>query len=256
MLIKIKYCIVASLIALITSCSKVPNDILSEKKMQEVLTDIYIAEGIISYEVETYNNDSIKQVVFNSVFKKHGVTQAVYDSSMVWYARNLDLFLKIYDRAKIDIDHRIADLGDIHAVVAPASNKDSVDIWPRRTTLNLKPNALFNGVTFDIKPERNYSSGSFFVLGMDVWGISSDSNNHPEIRISVNQGDTIITINEKILNDGYHETILRSVPTKQVRQVYGYIRLDNTDTTYHKIYIDNLNLMKYNYNSEAFQPRN
>jgi len=224
--------------------------------MQEVLTDIYIAEGMISYEVETYNNDSINQVIFKSVFKKHGITQADYDSSMVWYARHLDMFLKIYDRAKTDVDRRIADLGDIHAAVAPVSNRDSINIWPRRTNLNLKSNALFNGVTFDIKPDRNYSSGSFFVLGMDVWGISGDSNNHPEIRISINQGDTIITINEKILNDGYHETILRSVPTKQVRQVYGYIRLDNSDTTYHKIYLNNLNLMKYNYNSDVFQPRN
>ncbi|MDO4755780.1 MAG: DUF4296 domain-containing protein, partial [Parabacteroides sp.] len=111
----------------------------------------------------------------------------------------------------------------------------------------MEPQSIFNGVTFDIKPETNYSSGSSFVLGMQVWGITADMKYKPEIRISAVQGDTIVTVNDQILRDGYHETILKTIATRQIKRVYGYIWMNNADSSYSKIYLDSLNLMKYNY---------
>lgn len=234
---------------LLTTCSKVPDHILSEKKMQEVITDMHLTEAIISSDYQKYNNDSIKKVLFHSVFAKHGITQADYDSSLVWYGRNLEIYLQVYDRAKIDIENRIKDMGDVQAKAAPSSNQDSINIWPRRTSVILTPKALFNGVVFDVSPDMNYSSGSSFVLGMKVWGIREGSRYYPEVRISAHQIDTIITTNQTIKQDGYHEIVLKSLPTQRVKQVYGYIRLDNADSTYYKIYLDSINLMKYNYRS-------
>lgn len=234
---------------LLTTCSKVPDHILSEKKMQEVITDMLLTESIISADYQKYANDSIKKVLFQSVFAKHGITQADYDSSLVWYGRNLEIYLQVYDRAKIDIENRIKDMGDVQAKAAPSSNQDSINIWPRRTSMALTPKALFNGVVFDILPDMSYSSGSSFVLGMKVWGLRKDSHYYPEVRISAHQVDTIITVNQVIKKDGYHEIVLKSLPTRRVKQVYGYIRLDNTDSTYNKVYLDSINLMKYNYRS-------
>lgn len=247
--IKYKYSIAFLVLFLLTTCSKVPDHILSEKKMQDVMTDMHLAEAIISSDYRKYDNDSIKKVLYKSVFAKYEITQAAYDSSLVWYARNLDIYLKVYDRAKIEIENKIKDLGDVQAKAAPSSNQDSIDVWPRRTSLELTPKALFNGVVFDISPDVSYSSGSSFVLGMKVWGLKKGSRNYPEVRISADQGDTIITVNQTIKKDGYQEITLKSLATKQVKQVYGYIRLDNSDSTYYKVYLDSINLMKYNYGS-------
>lgn len=255
MLIKSRYTILLFVLVFLTTCSKVPEHILSEKKMQEVITDMHIAEGIIASDYTRYNNDSIKKVLYKSVFSKHNITQADYDSSLIWYAKNLDIYLQVYDRARVDLEQRIKDLGDVQAKASPSSNQDSIDIWPRRTTLELTPKALFNGVVFDISPDVNYSSGSSFVLGMKVWGISKGMKHYPEVRMSIDQGDTIIATNKKVDSDGYKELIIKSLPTKQVKRVYGSIRLDNTDTTYFKIYVDSLNLMKYNYGSGITEPQ-
>ena len=249
MSIKYRYSIAFLVLFLLTTCSKVPDHILSEKKMQEVVIDMHLAEAIISSDYQKYNNDSIKKVLFQSVFAKHQITQAEYDSALVWYARNLDIYLQVYDRAKLDVEQQIKDLGDVQAKAAPSSNQDSIDIWPRRSSAELNPKALFNGIVFDIEPDASYSSGSSFVLGMKVWGLKKNSNYYPEVRISAHQGDTIITTNQKLTKDGYNEVILKSLPTRQVRRVYGYIRLDNADSTYYKVYLDSLNLMKYNYGS-------
>ena len=61
----------------------------------------------------------------------------------------------------------------VQADAAPVSNRDSVDIWPRRSYLSCLLPLYLNGVTFDIRPETNYSSGSSFVLGMRVWGLNN-----------------------------------------------------------------------------------
>ena len=49
------------------------------------------------------------------------------------------------------------------------------------------------------------------------------------------------------MRDGYLEARLRTLATKHIKRVYGFIRLDNADANYGTIYVDSLNLMKYNY---------
>lgn len=241
------YSVISLSVVCLSGCSKTPPGILSEKQMQAVLTDMQIAEAMIGVDYKSYQDSGYKEALYESVFRKHKITQAVYDSSLVWYGRNLDVYMKVYDRVKVDLEQQIKDLGDVQASAAPNSRQDSVDIWPRRSMLILKPRVPFNGVTFDIKPQSNYSSGSTFVLGMHVSGMTEHMSHQPEIRISAVQGDTIITVNDRILQDGYHETVLQTLPTHQVRRVYGYIRLDNSDTSYFQVALDSLHLMRYNY---------
>lgn len=241
---------VALLVAtLLFSCSKVPSGILTEKEMKDVLIDMQLAEAVISTNYKEYGTDAQKEALYQSVFRKHNIEQAVYDSSLVWYGRNLDVYMQVYDLVLAELNERQKALGDVQASAAPVSKQDSVDIWPRLTYLTFEPNALFNGVTIDIKPETNYPSGSIFVLGMRVWGLNNGMKNRPEIRLSANQGDTTIIVNDTIFKDGYHETILRTLATKQVKSVFGFIRMDGKDdsTSYFKVYVDSLNLMRYNY---------
>ncbi len=236
---------------LLAACSKVPDGILSEKEMQTVLTDMLLAEAMVNVDHNTYKSDTMRLALYESVFRKHDISREVYDSSLVWYGRNLDIYMKVYNRVLADLDKRINNLGDVQADAAPVSNRDSVDIWPRRPYLALSPSAVFNGVIFDIRPETNYSSGSSFVLGMRVWGLGDKMACRPEVRLSADQGDTTLTVNGAIAKDGYHETILKTIPTKKVKRVFGYIRMDNRDTSYYKVYIDSLSLMKYNYGKEG-----
>lgn len=238
----------------LVACSKVPGDVLSEKEMQAVLVDMQLAEAMISNNYEVYRNDTVKAALYTSVFNKHGITEADYDSSLIWYGRNIDIYMEVYDRALNDLSKRITQLGDVQADAAPTSSSDSINIWPRRKYLTLQPGKVFNGATFEIKPETKYSSGSTFVLGMQIWGLRKQMHFHPEIRLSVDQGDTTLTVNAQITHDGYHETILRSLPTKQVMRVYGFIHMNNADSSYYKVYIDSLSLFKYNYGSGPVDP--
>ena len=89
---------------LLAACSKVPDGILSEKKMQGVLTDMLLAEAMVNVDYNTYKSDTMKLALYESVFRKHDITQAVYDSSLVWYGRNLDIYMEVYNRVLADLN--------------------------------------------------------------------------------------------------------------------------------------------------------
>ncbi|MDR1344942.1 MAG: DUF4296 domain-containing protein [Tannerellaceae bacterium] len=248
-----KYSLLIFLAITAMSCSKVPKGILPEKKMKDILIDIQLAENIISTNYKSYPDSTHKIALYQSVFRKHNITQAVYDSSLVWYGRNLDMLMTVYDLALSDIDKDIRDLGDVQVNTSFAENRDSSDIWPRRNYITFQPEALFNGTTFDIKPESEYMAGSVFVLSMYVWGIRQQMRYTPEIRFAAESQDTTLIVNEKITQDGYTEIILRTPAVKRTRHIYGHIRMDNADGNYYKVFINDLRLTRYNYGSAALK---
>ena len=119
-----KYGIAALTLCLLAACSKTPDGILSEKEMQAVELDIQLAKAMISVENKQFADSLQRAELFQSVFRKHGITQAVYDSSLIWYGRNLDIYMDIYDRILKDLNERQNALGDVQASAAHKAPKD------------------------------------------------------------------------------------------------------------------------------------
>ena len=94
-----------------------------------------IAEAIINADQDTYRDDAKKLALYESVFNKYHITQAEYDSSLTWYAQNLDIYMRVYNLVSKDIEDRIHDLGDVERTEVDTQKSDSVDIWSRRNYL-------------------------------------------------------------------------------------------------------------------------
>jgi hypothetical protein len=246
------YAIVFWITGLLAGCGKTPGGILPEKDMQAVMTDMLTAEAIIGSDYTAYSNDTLKLAMYESVFRKYGITQAVYDSSLVWYGRNLERYMKIYDRVIAGLDRQIRILGDLPPEVSPEDliRKDSTDIWPRRPFVTLHPQALFNGITFDLKPPTGFPSGSAFVWGVRIWGLKAGMKSYPELRLRVEQRDTVFAIDRKITEDGYYESVVRTLPARQAERLHGFLWMPVTDSLAdYRIYVDSIRLIRYNYNT-------
>jgi len=238
---------------LTTSCSRVPKHILSENKMRSIIYDMQLAEAIVETEPEIYRTSDERQLIYDAVFAKHKITQNLYDSSLIWYGQNMDLYMRINKLVVKDIEQRIEALGDIQPdpLSGEVSARDSIDIWIFDRNFSLTPEKTFNTLTFNISPLKPYSSGSSYIFSVNVWGVSPSMKHKPVISIRAVQDDTIISVNTQITGDGYYEAILRTVATKQVKRLYGYMTVNDADNFYHKIYFDDIRLMKYNYGSKA-----
>ena len=250
---RLRICGILMLICVAASCSRVPKHILSEKKMRTVLYDMQMAEALVETKNESFATGDLRQDVYDAVFVKHNITQAEYDSSLMWYGKNMDVYMSIYKLVLRDVNKNIELLGDIKPdpLSGEVSAKDSVDIWIYNRSFPFKPKQIFNTLTFDIAPKVPYSSGSSYVFGISVWGMSPDFKHKPKIHLSAVMADTIISVNKEITGDGYYEAVVKTIETKQVKRVYGYITVNNAEASYHRIYLDDINLMKYNFDSKA-----
>ena len=96
---KIRLLIISSLlVALFCGCDKAPNGVIKESDFADFLYDLYRLEAIIEANPDMFPNDSLKRVAKQSLFQKHGITQADYDSSMVWYAANFKAYSTVHKK--------------------------------------------------------------------------------------------------------------------------------------------------------------
>jgi Uncharacterized conserved protein len=235
----------------LVACSRVPQGIIPERAMQQILCDMHLADAIIISDYYSFQTDEDKKALFQSVFDKHNITEAVYDSSLVWYGKNLDVYMQVYNMALAEVKKRIEEMGEIEPERDLSSNEDMVDIWSISRNHEFYPSSLSNNLLFNIKPEDEFSSGSIFVLSLRVFGLVSDISSPIEVHLRAEQNDTTIIMNNTIPNDGFHEFIIRTNPSRKVKQVHGYIRLNSDTVSYHKVYLNDFRLMKYRYGSEA-----
>lgn len=85
-----------------------PRGVLSTKEMEDILYDLHRAEGVVYTLGWNYNDEEAMAVCYRVVLEQHSVTQAQFDSSLVWYTDNPNVFDKIYpkvlDRLQADLD--------------------------------------------------------------------------------------------------------------------------------------------------------
>jgi hypothetical protein len=235
----------------VVACSRAPKGIISERKMQKILTDMHLADAIISSDPYTFQNDNEKRALYQSVFDKHRITQAVYDSSLVWYGKNLDVYMQVYNMALIDVKKKIDQIVIVEPEKVLSPNDDMFDIWSIDKYHEFYPTSLSNSLFFNFVPNEDYSSGSIFVFGMQVMGFIEGMQSSVEVHIRAVQNDTTMLMNNRIYNNGYHEMIIRTLPVQKVKRVYGYIRFDENTVPYHKIYLNDMSMVKYRYGTEA-----
>ena len=232
----------------VASCSRIPGGIIPERKMQKILVDMQLAEAMINIDI-AYRSDKEKKALYQSIFEKHHITEAVYDSSLIWYGKNLDVYMQVYNMALAEVKRTIEEIGQIEPEIVYSPNQDSIDIWSIDRYYEFSPSSLSNTLIFNFREKEEYTSGSVFALNLHVWGLDSGTLLPIEVQFCAEQNDTTIVVKNNINTNGYHEMILRSVPTKEVKQVYGYIRLNGGNVPYHKIYLDDFHMMKYFYGS-------
>ena len=93
-----KLLIFIGLVLLLGSCTIRPEGVLSKRKMQAVLYDLHKTEGMMQAMGYNYGHEYETTVYFQSTLAKHHVTQAQFDSSLVWYTDHPLLFNRVYPK--------------------------------------------------------------------------------------------------------------------------------------------------------------
>lgn len=77
---------------------------MSSRQMRKVLIDIHKTEGAIQAAGVRYDAYEERDMYYAQVLEKHGITQAQFDSSIVWYTAHPQFFNKIYPKVLKEIE--------------------------------------------------------------------------------------------------------------------------------------------------------
>ena len=85
-----------SLLLILSGCR--PKGILHSWELRALLYDLHRMDALLQVSGKQYESDEVRNIYYASVLEKHGVTQAQFDSSLVWYTAHPQLFDKIYPK--------------------------------------------------------------------------------------------------------------------------------------------------------------
>jgi len=252
------------------SCGKTPGGVLSQNEMADLIVDLQLAEAYIDSHINEFESDSSKMVIKQSVFMKHGITQQDYDSSLVWYAHNMEDYVKAYDKALKKLKHRydklekgnnsqmqsITDAGHSRMgqpthntrpsphgqnkhKLATDTKADSADLWQGQRSYLLAQGNKRGFITFDMAPDADKRPGDRYQL---AYKLNRGGN---EFKVSLNvdyiDGSTH-QITRGTNSDGWVVIDIQSDTARQVRRIYGYVSYNIKRG--HSACVDSLSLMR------------
>lgn len=152
-------CVICMLVLAVAGCKvKRPSSVIPEAEMENLLYDYHLAKSM--GDNLPYSENYKKALYIETVFKKYGTTQAVFDSSMVWYTRNTEVLAKIYERVKKRLRDEQELVGDLIAKrdKKPKTTKpgDSIDVWPWQRLVRLTGEMMNNQYVFSLPTDSNY----------------------------------------------------------------------------------------------------
>jgi hypothetical protein len=211
--------IVLSTIVAFGSCGKRPGYVISEDEMMDILYDIRLAQAIYSNNSQFYA-DSLKDALVSGVLEKYDITQAQLDTSLVWYADNIEQYRIIND----SVTSRLRAKSNLLM-----EQKSKMDMKLSQQNYLIPPFFYLNEFTptfrFDIDSVKiktiNLSS---FLLSFDVQGLNPLQR--ADATVCFTYKDTLVR-NSYDINKNMGYTIAKpQLPDSLLKSISGYIHLD------------------------------
>lgn len=239
---------------LMTGCGKsMPDEVIPPAKMEKVLYDYHLTLGLSSKLPSS--QDHKKQAYKNYLFKKHNITEAQFDSSMVWYTRNSQELSKIYQ----NLDKRLSRektklntmLQERHIDIAIQPG-DTVNIWQYYPVYWLTDAHRNNKFTFTMRADENFWVKDAFRWNADVTFLSPGK---------ATMGFNIRFTNDSVigktitLKNGNNSLYVQADTINEIKDINGFIYV-NKDSVHQtpSVLISNLSLTKYHQSKENDAP--
>ena len=160
----------ASVLCIVSCKPGVPKEVIQPDDMEDILYDYYVSQGIASMPgPQSGSEDYKRDMYFNSVLNKYGVTRAEFDSALVYYYTRADRFVEIYKSVQERMSEEALNLGategEVERFTAMQSlSGDAASIWEGMKSARLMPQAPYNKMQFVQKADTSFRKGDSFML--------------------------------------------------------------------------------------------
>ena len=240
---KFRWTLIACL-ALLSSCGKeIPDEIIQPSKMEKILYDYHLTMGMSDNSKNTE-----KEARKKYIFQKHGITAADFDSSMVWYTRESQELMSIYEnlnkRFKREYEHveRLLESRE-EANTRSFASGDTVDVWMKENILWFTKSPLNNRLTFEIKADSTFHPKDAFDWNMDYYFMTEG-----EAIMGLNviyENDSVIGMTKSITESGPQSIYLHTDSAYNIKSLNGFVYIPQNQAKQPNILLHKINLTRY-----------
>ncbi len=224
--------ILSSIFMLACSPSR-PRGILSKQKMADVLVDFHLAQGMA--EAEGDNTELTRYKFIQAVFKKHRITEAVFDSSMVYYSGRAEEFTHIYDdvvtRVRAQAERMGLELSQANQdKFAKLTNEgDTANIWIGKDYVCIAANPVQCLYSFTMKADSTFKAGDSFIWRFQTQFVGRSMNNEAIAILNFYyETDTVASVTDLLRSspkNELHYTPSKALDSLNLHSITGYIYL-------------------------------
>lgn len=234
---------------------KRPDTVLPDAKMENVLYDFHIAKAMGE---EVPYGESYKRVLYiESVYRKHGITQADFDTSMVWYARHPDALTKVYER----VNQRLkAGRDGVNHLIALRDNKpkeslpgDSMDVWIGQRIRHLTGMPLDNKLAFVLPSDTNFKDRDTlrWTVRFRFLNGTPDSLHAPLMAMQILYAKDTLNSMLRVGGPGVETVSLSADTLGAIKEIRGFIYYPAPEGK-QEILADRISLMRYHAKDTLF----
>lgn len=238
---------------LLFSCKpSVPNKYIQPGKMENILYDYYLADGMSGR-----NGDYRSLAMYKAaILKKYDVSSADFDSSMVYYTRHTEELHKIYERLAERISAEAVSLGatagDIDKYGVISSKGDTANVWREARTMILSQYSSFNVNSYSIKTDTAYHKGDRLVLNFDAQFIFQEGMRDGVAMLAVVFGnDSVASQNVRMSSSNHYSVQVGDDKHLGIKEIKGFFLLNNgannplqTSSTLRMMILHNIHLVR------------
>lgn len=238
---------------LLYSCNDAPSYVIAEDDMVSLLVDVHKGEAVTEIDGGHYYNDSLKKMLKQSVFIKHGITQEQFDTSLVWYAHNMDKYIEVYDKVIKTLeeeDKAIVAEAKASGRATPMAAGDSVNLWTKEDIRIFSSNKGYGELTFDILADANFKKGDNYQIAFRLL------NNQKELNLflGVDYRDGSTSYITKVADaEGWTKLSLQTDSARIPRRVYGYVDRQMLNAK-EVIFLDSISFVRKRLNKDNYSP--
>lgn len=265
---KLMICLVAvmALLFCVSSCKpSLPSGVLSKGKMTDILYDYHLALAMAHMDD---NGDRGQSLAYReAVLRKHDVTSAEFDSSMVYYMRHTELLEDVYKDLTDRYNNEITAMGGSASAGGEFANLsatgDTANVWNLATSMVFMPVKPFNSTSFDIKVDSTFHKGDRLMLDFDAQFIYQDGMRNGVAMLAVQFGNDSIAQRTIMIQSTQHYSVeLSDADSLGIKSVKGYFMLMNDDngtgvssqTTLKLMFLEHIKLIRMHPQKPVAEP--
>lgn len=226
--------VLVSLLAAIAmqSCKpSLPGEIIPQGEMEDILYDYHLAMAMARSDYGNPDADANVVTYRRAVLEKYGVSQADFDSSMVYYMRHAALLHDIYAKIGDRMDREAVSLGasasDAGRYGDISSSGDTANVWKEATAMLLMPKKPFNYFPFKVEVDSAFHKGDKLMLEMNAQFLYQDGMRDGMAVMAVRfNNDSVVSRTCRIQSSQHYTMEISDGDSLGIKKVTGYFMLN------------------------------